>query len=207
MIRGFRELIVFKLFLGLCFIISCLPESAVADKSNEIVLANEKKSMEVRNIAVVDINGVLRSAAANGRIRELLDEQRLKFQGQFREVELDLQQKERDLVEKRKSLPKDKYQKLVAAFQQRVTNVQKEIQYKRQTIDNAYQKAQEELRKLAIEVIKEIAVERQIDMILKPDASVIFLPELNISDEVLARLDERTKNARIEVEVKKPLNE
>jgi hypothetical protein len=34
---------------------------------------------------------------------------------------------------------------------------------------------------------------------------VIFLPHLNISDEVLTRLNERTKNARIEVEIKKPV--
>jgi Skp family chaperone for outer membrane proteins len=50
-----------------------------------------------------------------------------------------------------------------------------------------------------------IANERQIDLILNRDSSVIFLPHLNISDEVLTRLNERTKNARIEVEIKKPV--
>jgi len=44
-------------------------------------------------------------------------------------------------------------------------------------------------------------------MILNRDASVIFLPHLNISDEVLMRLNERTKNARIEVEIKAPETE
>ena len=53
-------------------------------------------------------------------------------------------------------------------------------------------------------MITKIASERKIDLILKRDSSVIFLPHLNISDEVLARLNERTKNARIEVEIKKP---
>ena len=32
---------------------------------------------------------------------------------------------------------------------------------------------------------------------------MIFLPHLNISDEVLKRLNERTKDARIEVEINK----
>ena len=58
---------------------------------------------------------------------------------------------------------------------------------------------------LAIEVMTKIASERQIDLILNRDSSVIFLPHLNISDEVLTRLNERTKNARIEVEIKKPV--
>jgi len=101
-------------------------------------------------------------------------------------------------------MAKDEYDKLVTAFQARVTSVQKEIQYKRQSIDNAYQKALNDIRVLALEVITKIASEREIDLILKRGSSVIFLPHLNISDEVLARLNERTKNARIEVEIKKP---
>ena len=71
--------------------------------------------------------------------------------------------------------------------------------------NGCYQKALSDIRKLAIEVITKIASEREIDLILKRDSSVIFLPHLNISDEVLSRLNERTKNARIEVEIKKPV--
>ncbi|MGB2438520.1 MAG: OmpH family outer membrane protein [Candidatus Puniceispirillaceae bacterium] len=163
-----------------------------------------EKSMEVKRIALVDIGGVLRAADANNRVRELLDGQRAKFQEEFRAIEVDLQQSERDLLAKRELMAKDEYDKLVTEFQARVSSVQKEIQYKRQSIDNAYQKALSDIRKLAIEVITKIASEREIDLILKRDASVIFLPHLNISDEVLTRLNERTKNARIEVEIKKP---
>ena len=163
------------------------------------------KSMEVRRIALVDLDGVLRSADANNRVRELLDGQRAKFQEEFRTIEVDLQQSERDLIAKRELIAKDEYDKLITAFQTRVSSVQKEIQYKRQSIDNAYQKALSDIRKLAIEVITKIASEREIDLILNRDSSVIFLPHLNISDEVLSRLNERTKNARIEVEIKKPV--
>ena len=164
-----------------------------------------EKSMEVKRIALVDLDGILRAADANNRVRELLDGQRAKFQEEFREIEVNLQQSERDLLAKRELMSKDEYEKLVTAFQARVSSVQKEIQYKRQSIDNAYQKALSDIRKLAIEVITKIASEREIDLILNRDSSVIFLPHLNISDEVLSRLNERTKNARIEVEIKKPV--
>ena len=164
-----------------------------------------KKSMEVKRIALVDLDGVLRTADANNRVRELLDGQRAKFQEEFRAIEVDLQQSERDLLAKRELMAKDEYDKLVTEFQARVSSVQREIQYKRQSIDNAYQKALSDIRGLAIAVITKIAREREIDLILKRDASIIFLPHLNISDEVLTRLNERTKNARIEVEIKKPV--
>ena len=164
-----------------------------------------EKSMEVKRIALVDLDGILRAADANNRVRELLDGQRAKFQEEFRAIEVNLQQSERDLLAKRELMSKDEYEKLVTAFQARVSSVQKEIQYKRQSIDNAYQKALSDIRKLAIEVITKIASEREIDLILNRDSSVIFLPHLNISDEVLSRLNERTKNARIEVEIKPPV--
>ncbi len=166
--------------------------------------AVERPSFAVKNIALVDLDGVLRAADANNRVRELLDGQRSKFQEEFRAVEIDLQQSEKDLIGKRKIVEKKDYDKLVNAFQVRVSKVQKEIQYKRQSIDNAYQKALGDIRNLAIEEITKIASERKIDLILNRDSSVIFLPKLNISDEVLKRLNERTQNARIEVEVKKP---
>jgi len=164
-----------------------------------------EKSKEVKRIVLVDLDGVLRAADANNRVRELLDGQRAKFQEEFRAIEVNLQQSERDLLAKRELMAKDEYEKLVIAFQARVSSVQKEIQYKRQSIDNAYQKALSDIRELAIEVITKIASEREIDLILNRNSSVIFLPHLNISDEVLTRLNERTKNARIEVEIKKPV--
>ena len=163
------------------------------------------KSMEVKRIALVDLDGVLRTADANNRVRELLDGQRAKFQEEFRAIEVELQQSERNLLAKRELMAKDEYDKLVTAFQARVSSVQKEIQYKRQSIDNAYQKVLGDIRSLAIEVITKIASERKIDLIFNRDTSVVFLPHLNISDEVLTRLNERTKNARIEVEIKKPV--
>ena len=189
----------------LIFMMAFVGFAPVSFAQTEATPLAAEKSMEVKRIALVDLDGILRAADANNRVRELLDGQRAKFQEEFRAIEVNLQQSERDLLAKRELMSKDEYEKLVTAFQARVSSVQKEIQYKRQSIDNAYQKALSDIRKLAIGVITKIASEREIDLILNRDSSVIFLPHLNISDEVLSRLNERTKNARIEVEIKKPV--
>ena len=161
-------------------------------------------SMEVRRIGLADLNGVLRAADANVKVRELLDVQRQKFQSEFSKVESELQQTERDLMSKRELLSAEEYDKQIKAFQARVTRLQQDIQKQRQSIDNAYQKAQSDIRAEAISVITEIASEMQLDLVLQRDSSLIFLPHLNISGEVLKRLNERTKNARIEIELQKP---
>lgn len=161
----------------------------------------ETLSMEVRRIGLADLNNVLRAADANSMVRELLDGHRQKFQDEFRKVETELQQTERDLMSKRELLAVEEYEKQIKAFQARVTRLQQDIQKKRQAIDNAYQKAQSEIRAEALSVITEIATEMQLDLVLNREATLIFLPHLNISDEVLKRLNERTKDARIEIEV------
>ena len=166
--------------------------------------ASPSQSMDVQRIGLADLNGILRAADANKKVRELLDTQRQKFQDEFSVVEAELQQTERDLMSKRELLSADEYDKQIKAFQQRVTQLQKDIQRKRQAIDNAYQKAQSDIRSEALSIIAEIAREAKLDLVLNRDSSLIFLPHLNISDEVLTRLNERTKNARIEIEVQQP---
>ena len=192
----------FPLFAALCgYFVWAMP-AVLAQTTTETAPASQ--SMEVRRIGLADLNGILRAADANVKVRELLDTQRQKFQDEFSLVEAELQQTERDLLSKRELLSAEEYDKQIKAFQARVTQLQQDIQRKRQAIDNAYQKAQSDIRAEALSIITEIARDMSLDLVLNREASLIFLPHLNISDEVLIRLNERTKNARIEIQVQEP---
>ena len=193
-------------FLG-AFIGSVMCGLAMVSAQTTTASADTAPSMEVRRIGLADLSGVLRAADANVKVRDILDVQRKKFQSEFSKVETELQQTERDLMSKRELLSVEEYDRQIKGFQARVTRLQQDIQKQRQSIDNAYQKAQSDIRSEAISVITEIASELQLDLVLKRDSSLIFLPHLNISDEVLKRLNERTKNARIEIEVQEPQSE
>ena len=187
------------LFLALCGYFVWTMPTVLAQTETET--ASSSQSMEVQRIGLVDLNGTLLAADANVKVRELLDTQRKKFQDEFSLVEAELQQTERDLMSKRELLSAEEYDKQIEAFQARVTQLQQDIQKKRQAIDNAYQKAQSDIRAEALSIITEIARGMSLDLVLNREASLIFLPHLNISDEVLTRLNERTKNARIEIQV------
>jgi outer membrane protein len=192
----------FPLFAALCSYLVLGMPAVLAQSATET--APSSPSMEVQRIGLADLNGILRAADANVKVRELLDTQRQKFQDEFSLVEAELQQTERDLMSKRELLSADEYDRQIKAFQARVTQLQQDIQRKRQVIDNAYQKAQSDIRAEALSIITEIARDMNLDLVLNRDASLIFLPHLNISDEVLTRLNERTKNARIEIQVQEP---
>ena len=160
--------------------------------------------MVIRRIGLIDLEGVLRASKGTAKVRELLDKQRLLFQQEFSEREAGLQQRERELTSQRELLSEDAFAEKLAQFEADVATIQKEIQYRREAIDLAFQEAQSKLRRIALEIVTEVAGERRLDLVLIKDSVLIFRPTLNISDEVLQRLDERTKNARLEVTVDPP---
>ena len=157
--------------------------------------------MSVDRIGLIDLDGVLRASEGAARVRDLLDEQRRGFQREFAAREAALQETERKLVANREDLDEVEFARQLAEFEASVTQIQKEIQYRREAIDVAFQEAQSRLRNLAIQILTELAQEKKLDLVLVRESALIFLPSLNLSDEVLRRLDERTKDARIEVTV------
>lgn len=161
-------------------------------------------NMLVRRIGLIDLDGVIRSSAGTAKVRELLDKQRVLFQQEFTEREAKLRQTERELTAQRGILSEDAFAEKLSQFEADVATIQKEIQYRREAIDLAFQESQAKLRQIALEIVTEVAGERRLDLVLIRDSALIFLPSLNISDEVLRRLDERTKNARLEVTIDPP---
>ena len=120
----------FPLFAALCGYFVWAVPSVLAQTVTETVPSSQ--SMEVQRIGLADLNGILRAADANVKVRELLDTQRQKFQDEFSLVEAELQQTERDLMSKRELLSAEEYDKQIKAFQARVTQLQQDIQRKRQ---------------------------------------------------------------------------
>ena len=157
--------------------------------------------MLVTRIGLIDLDGVLRQSSGTAKVRQLLDEQRLTFQEEFTQREAELQATEKALQADRELLSEDAFNERLKAFEDEVAEVQRQIQYRRQALDRAFQEAQRNLRGLALDIVKQIASERKLDLVLSQESALIFLPTLNISEEVLARLDERTRNARIEIKV------
>ena len=172
-----------------------------APSGNAIIGTGQGLQMQVTRIGLVDLDGVLRQSSGTAKVRRLLDEQRLTFQEEFTQREAKLQASEKVLQAERELLSEEAFNDRLKAFEDEVAEVQRQIQYRRQALDRAFQEAQRDLRGIALDIVKQIASERKLDFVLSQESALIFLPKLNISEEVLARLDERTRNARIEIKV------
>lgn len=184
----------YSAFLGLIALFVTAVQAPVFAQS----VASEK-DYSINNVGLVDLPYVLRTASASTKVRELLDVKRAEFSEEFQNKEAELLQMERELNLKRSILSEADFNAEIQKFQAQVADTQKEIQFKRRSLDQAFQQAQDQLRELALEIVTEIATREKLDLILNREAALIFRPDLNITDEVLGELNERTKNARIEV--------
>ena len=173
---------------------------------NNVLNAQEKAPVELQDtynvgrVAIVNIERVLRDAMATERVRLLLDNKREEFQNDFATREASLLQIEKDLQSKRTLLSEEAYRAEVNQFQNEVASIQKEIQFKRQALDKAFQEAQDEIRSLALEIVAEVAASQRLDLVLNKNAALVFSQDINVTDAVIAELNERTKNARLEIQ-------
>jgi len=184
----------YKAIWGLVFLLV----SAVQAPSFAQSVSSDK-DFSIGNVGLIDLPFVLRAASASTKVRELLDEKRAEFSEEFQVKEAELLQMERELNLKRSILSEADFNAEVQKFQAQVADTQQEIQFKRRSLDQAFQAAQDQLREVALEIVTEIATREKLDLILNREAALIFRPDLNITEEVLNELNERTKNARIEV--------
>ena len=173
---------------------------------NNLLNAQEKAPVELQDtynvgrVAIVNIERVLRDAMATERVRLLLDNKREEFQNDFATREASLLQIEKDLQSKRTLLSEEAYRAEVNQFQNEVASIQKEIQFKRQALDKAFQEAQDEIRSLALEIVAEVAASQRLDLVLNKNEALVFRQDINVTDAVIAELNERTKNARLEIQ-------
>ena len=156
-------------------------------------------NFSVERVGIIDLSEVLRQSQAIINVRDLLDEKRAEFQEQFTAREVELLSREKSLKSKRDIMSKEAYEAEVRLFQDEVAKVQREIQQKRKSLDNAFQKAQDKLRNLAIEIVGDIAKEQKLDLVANRSNVLVFRNQLDLTKIVLARLNERTKDARFEV--------
>ena len=168
--------------------------------SQESSFEQPLENFNLIRLAVVNMDKVLRDAKATERVRELLDDKREEFQNDFATREASLLQIEKDLQSKRTILSEEAYRAEVSQFQNEVASIQQEIQFKRQALDKAFQEAQDEIKSLAAEIVAEIAGQQKLDVVLNKSAAIVFRQDLDITEYVIIKLNERTKNARLEIQ-------
>lgn len=141
--------------------------------------------------AVIDYQRVMREALAAQSIRTQVDARRLRYQQEIEADQQRLRNTDRELIRQRGILDADAYAEQRKTFDEEVAQIQRQVQERLRQLDDVSAMALAEVREAVIEIVGDLAEVRSFNLVLPSAGVLLFSPQIDITDAVLAALDER----------------
>lgn len=153
---------------------------------------------------IVDYARILRDAKAAQAIREQIDSRRKTYQDQIAKEEKRLYDADKELAKQRSVLAAEKFAEKRKAFEKEVVGVQRMAQQKRRELDQVATVALGEVRNALVELVGKLADERGFNLVLPSSAVLLFAPEIDMTEEVLTRLDAMLPTVKVPAKAPEP---
>jgi Skp family chaperone for outer membrane proteins len=154
-------------------------------------------------IIVVDLQKIQREATSTKNIREQIGAERQTYQGQIASMENDLRQKNQELQRQRAILSTEAFAQKRQELEQSAGEMQRNVQKIQRALQRAQANSLLVVQKKVLEIVSTLMAERGANLALEKNL-VIFTREeqnLDVTDEVLARLNKQLPAVTVEVKV------
>ena len=183
-------------FVFLAFVSPSLAQQAPNPKPTRIV--------EVKiPIAVINEQKILRDSLAMKNIREQVTKYSSTFEKEIEKERNKIRSITQELARQRTILTPEAFAEKRKLFEQKVVSVQRLVQQRQRALDTSRKKAREEVNKVYKEIISKIADESNLALILRKVQTVFTVGTLDVTQEVLLRLNEKLPKVKIDKPVSK----
>lgn len=148
-------------------------------------------------VAVVDYQRIFKDATAARAIADQVDARRRLYQDEIAKQEQRLYEADKELAQQRGALAPEAYADKRRGFEGQVAEVQRMVQERRRQLDQAKAVALNEVRSAMLEVLGELADLRGFNLVLPTSGLLLFSPQIDLTEEVLRRLDARLPNVKV----------
>lgn len=150
-------------------------------------------------VGVVSIETLMREAKAAQSIRKQVEKERSSYQKKIKDVEGKLKSSEQELVKQKSILSEEAFVEKRKSFEKDIFSAQKDIRDKGQSLERAYGEAMVKLRKEILEIVAKLAEEKKIDLVLPQNQVVIAASGMDLTQEVLKRLDKKVQKISVKL--------
>ena len=164
------------------------------------VRAQTSSELEPVSLAVVDFRGVLSKSEAARNIRSVVDEKRQELRKYFLEVENSLREEQQSLSKKRSIVTAEAFEKRARKLKEKAQSAQKLAQTSNQKLKKSFDQAMDKVQKELVRTVAEVAEESGVGVVLFRSAIVIAVKKLDISKEVLKRLNKKLPDVKVRFE-------
>jgi outer membrane protein len=147
--------------------------------------------------AVIDYQRILRDARAARAVRDQVESRRRLYQEEIAKQEQRLHDVDKDLASQRSVLSPETFAARRAAFEGEVADVQRMAQERRRQLDQAAAAALNEVRSAMIQVVGELADTKGFNLVVPSSGLLLFSPQIDLTNEVMARLDTKLPNVKV----------
>ena len=161
------------------------------------ISAETIQKFEPVSLAVVDFRGVLAKSSAAVSVRKQLDKERSKYKKEFAEIEKKLRVAQQKLAKQRAIVTAEAFEKRARELKDKAREAQKRAQLTNQLLKKSFDQSMNEIRKHLVKIIAEVAEETGAGVVLFRSAIVIAVKELEVSQEVLKRLNEKLPTVKV----------
>ena len=148
-------------------------------------------------IATVDIQKIMKESTAYQDVSDQLDRKQKSFQAEISKKEDQLQKENQKLGHERSVLSKDAFEKKAEAFRTKATEAQKEVQSRKALLNSAFERSMGDIQKAVNDIVADLAKEKGFIMAVPTSETLYADPKLDISDEVVKRLNEKLPKIKV----------
>lgn len=180
----------------LAIVIALTPHVAAPQAVTETETNIEPEPVPLR-IAILDIQRVIQNAAAVKALQSRMREYVEAYRSETEKEEEEIRAAQQELASKRDAISPEQYEAERRMLEQRLIEAQATVQQRKQTLDQTQQQGMDQVQSALNAVVTEIANEEGLTLILRKDQTVLNATALEITDEVLSRLNERLPTAAV----------
>lgn len=148
-------------------------------------------------IAVLDIERVRLNAAAVKGIRSKLGIYLDMYRADTQKEEQEIRVAQEELARKRSLISHEDYAAERKKLEDRLAEAQGRVQRRRQALERVNVEAMERVKQALESIVAEVAADRQLNLIIRKDQAVFASPEIEITDDVMKRLDQRLPSVQV----------
>jgi Skp family chaperone for outer membrane proteins len=147
---------------------------------------------------VIDTGRVLQGSAAAKSVSEALEAKRKEFASQITKEQDALRTEGQKFEKSMASMDKEQAAARRKDLNEKVYNLQKMMQSREILLEKALNGSMNKLRAETTSIVGELAKERGLSAVLTQDAVMLSIPQMDITDEVIKRLDDKVKSIPID---------
>ncbi len=147
--------------------------------------------------AVVDHQRILRESRAAKSVQQQLEVRRKLYLDQLAKEEQRLAEVAKDLARQRGVLAAEVFAAKRKEYEEAVQALQRASNERRRQLDEALAAANNQIRQALKEIVDELAETRGFNLVLPASGVLLFSPKIDITDEVMARLDKKLPSVKV----------